>query len=211
MEALGYLWRGEFGIAGRRYSVLERDGKRLFHVHIFVDGQCERCAASGCSATTCARIATRRWRTRPSSARRRRRIRTTPWPTTTTNQRGFSACQERAKAWARVCQALILAFRPQPCHIHGPFMGDPAYDSGIRSEVGESMRRAALLVFAVLIGLGLPPVGGADRRRTRLAPALAPRPRRKPPAEPGRPSGAYGSWRTSRAASCRCRRNTAPT
>lgn len=38
MEALGYLWRGEFGIEGRRYCVLERDGKRLFHVHIFADG-----------------------------------------------------------------------------------------------------------------------------------------------------------------------------
>src|SRR5262245_2626582 len=38
MEALGYLWRGEFGIEGRRYCVLERDGRRLFHAHIFADG-----------------------------------------------------------------------------------------------------------------------------------------------------------------------------
>ncbi|MFT3725501.1 MAG: GrpB family protein [Hyphomonadaceae bacterium] len=38
MEALGYLWRGEFGIPGRRYCVLEHAGKRLFHVHIFPDG-----------------------------------------------------------------------------------------------------------------------------------------------------------------------------
>ena len=38
MESLGYLWRGEYGIAGRRYSVLERNGKRLFHVHIFAEG-----------------------------------------------------------------------------------------------------------------------------------------------------------------------------
>lgn len=38
IEALGYLWRGEFGIEGRRYCVLERDGRRLFHVHIFADG-----------------------------------------------------------------------------------------------------------------------------------------------------------------------------
>lgn len=37
MEQLGYLWRGEFGIPGRRYSVLEKDGKRLFHVHIFAE------------------------------------------------------------------------------------------------------------------------------------------------------------------------------
>jgi GrpB-like predicted nucleotidyltransferase (UPF0157 family) len=38
MEALGYRWRGEYGIAGRRYSVMERDGRRLFHVHIFAEG-----------------------------------------------------------------------------------------------------------------------------------------------------------------------------
>lgn len=38
MESLGYLWRGEYGIAGRRYSVLEQGGKRLFHVHIFAEG-----------------------------------------------------------------------------------------------------------------------------------------------------------------------------
>lgn len=35
IEALGYLWRGEFGIVGRRYCVLERDGRRLFHVHFY--------------------------------------------------------------------------------------------------------------------------------------------------------------------------------
>ena len=38
VEALGYLWRGEFGIPDRRYCVLEREGKRLFHAHFFVDG-----------------------------------------------------------------------------------------------------------------------------------------------------------------------------
>lgn len=38
VEALGYLWRGEFGIQGRRYCVLERDGKRIFHVHFFAEG-----------------------------------------------------------------------------------------------------------------------------------------------------------------------------
>ena len=38
MEALGYRWRGEFGIPGRRYSVLEKNGKRLFHVHIYAAG-----------------------------------------------------------------------------------------------------------------------------------------------------------------------------
>jgi GrpB-like predicted nucleotidyltransferase (UPF0157 family) len=38
MESLNYLWRGEFGIPGRGYCVRERDGKRLFHVHIFAEG-----------------------------------------------------------------------------------------------------------------------------------------------------------------------------
>jgi GrpB-like predicted nucleotidyltransferase (UPF0157 family) len=38
IEALGYLWRGEFGIPERRYCVLERNGKRVFHAHFFVDG-----------------------------------------------------------------------------------------------------------------------------------------------------------------------------
>jgi GrpB-like predicted nucleotidyltransferase (UPF0157 family) len=38
MEALGYRWRGKFGIPGRRYSVLEKNGKRLFHVHIYAAG-----------------------------------------------------------------------------------------------------------------------------------------------------------------------------
>lgn len=38
MEALGYFWRGEYGIPGRRYSVLEREGRRIFHVHMFATG-----------------------------------------------------------------------------------------------------------------------------------------------------------------------------
>ena len=38
IEQLGYLWRGEFGIPGRRYCVLERDGRRIFHVHFFARG-----------------------------------------------------------------------------------------------------------------------------------------------------------------------------
>jgi GrpB-like predicted nucleotidyltransferase (UPF0157 family) len=35
IEALGYIWRGEFGIEGRRYCPLERDGRRIFHVHFY--------------------------------------------------------------------------------------------------------------------------------------------------------------------------------
>jgi GrpB-like predicted nucleotidyltransferase (UPF0157 family) len=33
VEALGYVWRGEFGIPGRRYCIREQQGRRLFHVH----------------------------------------------------------------------------------------------------------------------------------------------------------------------------------
>ncbi len=33
VEELGYIWRGEWGIAGRRYCVREESGRRLFHVH----------------------------------------------------------------------------------------------------------------------------------------------------------------------------------
>jgi GrpB-like predicted nucleotidyltransferase (UPF0157 family) len=33
IEALGYVWRGEFGIPGRRYCIREERGRRLFHVH----------------------------------------------------------------------------------------------------------------------------------------------------------------------------------
>jgi len=33
VEALGYIWRGEFGIPGRRYCIFEENRRRLFHVH----------------------------------------------------------------------------------------------------------------------------------------------------------------------------------
>jgi GrpB-like predicted nucleotidyltransferase (UPF0157 family) len=38
IQALGYEWRGEFGLSGRRYCTLTDMGKRLFNVHIFEDG-----------------------------------------------------------------------------------------------------------------------------------------------------------------------------
>lgn len=38
IEALGYLWRGEFGIPGRRYCTRDIDGVRKFHVHCFEAG-----------------------------------------------------------------------------------------------------------------------------------------------------------------------------
>jgi GrpB-like predicted nucleotidyltransferase (UPF0157 family) len=33
VEGLGYVWRGEFGIPGRRYCIREEQRRRLFHVH----------------------------------------------------------------------------------------------------------------------------------------------------------------------------------
>jgi len=38
IQALGYEWRGEYGLSGRRYCTLTDQGKRLFNVHIFEDG-----------------------------------------------------------------------------------------------------------------------------------------------------------------------------
>jgi GrpB-like predicted nucleotidyltransferase (UPF0157 family) len=35
VRGLGYDWRGEFGIPGRRYCTLTRAGRRLFHLHFF--------------------------------------------------------------------------------------------------------------------------------------------------------------------------------
>jgi GrpB-like predicted nucleotidyltransferase (UPF0157 family) len=46
IESLGYVWRGEFGISGRRFCLRDdpRDGRRLVHAHFFAggDSQIER-------------------------------------------------------------------------------------------------------------------------------------------------------------------------
>ena len=43
ISALGYVWRGEFGLPGRRFCVLSDpiSGRRLFHVHCWQDGSGE--------------------------------------------------------------------------------------------------------------------------------------------------------------------------
>jgi GrpB-like predicted nucleotidyltransferase (UPF0157 family) len=43
IETLGYRWRGEFGLPGRRYCTLDHQGsgRRLFNVHIFETGSPE--------------------------------------------------------------------------------------------------------------------------------------------------------------------------
>jgi GrpB-like predicted nucleotidyltransferase (UPF0157 family) len=38
VRALGYDWRGEFGLPGRRFCTLTAGEKRLFNVHIYEDG-----------------------------------------------------------------------------------------------------------------------------------------------------------------------------
>jgi len=35
IEAAGYEWFGEFGIAGRRFNTLTRNGKRAVHLHFY--------------------------------------------------------------------------------------------------------------------------------------------------------------------------------
>ncbi len=99
MEELGYLWRGEYGVPGRRYSVMERNGKRLFHVHIFTEGN-----------ENVARHLTFRdyLRVHPGEAlayeaAKRAAAEAHPHDTMAYNDHKagwIRACQDRAKAWA---------------------------------------------------------------------------------------------------------------
>jgi GrpB-like predicted nucleotidyltransferase (UPF0157 family) len=41
VEALGYQWRGEFGLPGRRYCTLDLDGVRVFQAHCYEQGNPE--------------------------------------------------------------------------------------------------------------------------------------------------------------------------
>ena len=98
MEALGYLWRGEFGIPGRRYCVLERDGKRIFHVHIFAGGH------SNIATQLMFRDYLRAHRDEALAyeAIKREAVAANPWNSLAYNDHKSAwilACQERAKAW----------------------------------------------------------------------------------------------------------------
>lgn len=41
IEAMGYDWKGEFGLPGRRYCALTQDGTRLVHAHCYAQGSPE--------------------------------------------------------------------------------------------------------------------------------------------------------------------------
>ena len=40
-ESAGYLWRGAYGIAGRRLLTRDADGTRVANVHVFAEGSLE--------------------------------------------------------------------------------------------------------------------------------------------------------------------------
>lgn len=98
IEALGYQWRGKFGIPGRRYSVLERDGKRLFHVHIFADGH----SNIATQATFRDYLRAHRDEALAYEAIKREAAEANPWNSLAYNDHKSAwivACQARANAW----------------------------------------------------------------------------------------------------------------
>lgn len=99
MEGLGYLWRGEYGIPGRGYCVFERDGRRMFHVHIFADG----------NENVARHTAFRDYlRTYPHEAQAYETVKRAAAAAHSDNSLAYNehksswirACQERALAWA---------------------------------------------------------------------------------------------------------------
>jgi GrpB-like predicted nucleotidyltransferase (UPF0157 family) len=99
LEALGYLWRGEYGISGRRYSVLEQSGKRLFHVHIFAEGN-ENIARHVAFRDY---LREHRDEARAYEVAKRAAATAHPWNSMAYNDHKSDwvrACQQRALAWA---------------------------------------------------------------------------------------------------------------
>ena len=99
IEALGYLWRGEFGIPERRYCVLERDGKRIFHTHFFVDGHANVVR----QLLFRDYLRTRRDEALAYEAIKREAAAAHPYNSLAYNDHKSAwivACQERARAWA---------------------------------------------------------------------------------------------------------------
>jgi GrpB-like predicted nucleotidyltransferase (UPF0157 family) len=100
IEALGYLWRSEFGIPERRYCVLERDGKRIFHSHFFEDGH----ANVATQLLFRDYLRAHRDEALAYEAIKREAAATHPYNSLAYNDHKSSwilVCQERARAWAR--------------------------------------------------------------------------------------------------------------
>lgn len=99
MESLGYFWRGEFGISERRYSVLENDGKRLFHVHIFAEGNENIRRHTAFRDYLCAHTD----EAQAYESAKRAAADAHPWNSMAYNDHKsewIMACQQRALAWA---------------------------------------------------------------------------------------------------------------
>ena len=122
VEALGYVWRGEFGIPGRRYCIREEQGRRLFHVHCHQTGHAE-----------IARTLDFRdfLRAHPEEARAYEALKRTAAAAHPSRYAGLQQCKVRLdqglhRPRDRMGQD---ALDRQPRHIQGPFMGHPPWQA----------------------------------------------------------------------------------
>jgi GrpB-like predicted nucleotidyltransferase (UPF0157 family) len=96
LEAMGYSWWGEYGIARRRYCTLQdpATGQRSLNAHFFEQGDPGSNGMSR-SATICVLIRRRRASTRRSNFGQRRCILRTSTTTMTASRRGYA----RSNRW----------------------------------------------------------------------------------------------------------------
>jgi GrpB-like predicted nucleotidyltransferase (UPF0157 family) len=101
VRALGYDWRGEFGIAGRRYCPLDdTGGKRVVHAHFFAEGSDEIAR----HLAFCRYLQTHPDEAQAYQAEKLRAAALHPDDTAAyTEEKGvwIRACEARALAWAR--------------------------------------------------------------------------------------------------------------